>query len=159
MMVCILSSVSHSQTIVLAQHVFSTLPDGVVSLGPGPMLAAEDSLEIRIYGKGGHGTRPDIAIDPILTASHIVVRLQSITSREVKPGETAVISCGSMHGGEASNIIPAYVDLKLTIRAYDPQIHEKLLESVRRDVRAECEASGVVKEPSFKTIMHAPSTI
>ncbi len=145
--------------IVLGQHVFSTLPAGVVSLGPGPMLAAVDSLEIRIYGKGGHGTRPDIAIDPILTASHIVVRLQSITSREVKPGETAVISCGSIHGGEASNIIPDYVDLKLTIRAYNPQIHDKLLESVRRVVRAECEASGVVKEPRFKTIMHAPSTI
>lgn len=86
----------------------------MVALRAGPILAAVDSFEIRIFGKGGHGARPDLCIDPIVTAVHIITRLQTVVSREVRPGELAVISCGSIHGGIAANIIPDYVDLKLS---------------------------------------------
>lgn len=109
-------------------------------------------------GKGGHGARPDLCIDPIFIASHIVTRLQTIVSREVRPGELAVISCGSIHGGVAANIIPDYVDLKLTARAYSPQVQQKLLEGVERVVRFECQTSGATEKPTLKTIMHAPVT-
>ncbi len=143
--------------IVLGQHI-QTLKAGMVALRAGPILAAVDSFEIRIFGKGGHGARPDLCIDPIVTASHIVTRLQTVVSREVRPGELAVISCGSIHGGAAANIIPDYVDLKLTARAYSPQVQQKLLEGIERVVRLECQTSGATEKPTLKTIMHAPVT-
>ena len=143
--------------IVLGQHI-QTLKAGMVALRAGPILAAVDSFEIRIFGKGGHGARPDLCIDPIVTASHIVTRLQTIVSREVRPGELAVISCGSIHGGVAANIIPDCVDLKLTARAYSPQVQHKLLDGIERVVRLECQTSGATEKPTLKTIMHAPVT-
>ena len=144
--------------IVLGQHI-QTLKAGVVALRAGPILAAVDSFEIRIFGKGGHGARPDLCIDPIVTAGHIITRLQTVVSREVRPGELAVISCGSIHGGAAANIIPDYVDLKLTARAYSPQVQQKLLEGIERVVRLECQTSGATQEPTITIIMHAPATI
>ena len=105
--------------IVLDQHIM-TIKAGTVARRSGPILAGVDSFEIRVFGKGGHGSRPDICVDPIVTASHIVTRLQTVVSREVKPGELAVISCGSFHGGSAANNIPNHVDLKLTARVYSP---------------------------------------
>ena len=144
--------------IVLGQHVLN-LKTGTIGFAPGPVLAAVDSVEIRVFGKGGHGTRPDLAVDPIVTAAHIVTRLQSIVSREVAPKDTAVVSCGSIHGGDAANVIPDFVDLKLTIRSYRPQVQDRLLSAVRRIVRAESQASGAVAEPTFKSLMHGPSTI
>ena len=118
-----------------------------------------NSFEIRIFGKGGHGTKPHLCVDPILTASSIVVRLQSIVSREVAPGELAVVSCGSFHSGEAANIIPDYADLKVTVRAYLPHVREKVLAALHRIVESECEAAGATPKPVFKTIMRAPPTI
>ena len=143
--------------IVLGQHI-QTLKAGMVALRAGPILAAVDSFEIRIFGKVGHGARPDLCIDSIITASHIVTRLQTVVSREFPPSELAVISCGSIHGGVATNIIPDYVDLKLTARAYSPQVQQKLLEGIERVVRLECLASGATEKPTLKTIMHAPVT-
>ena len=144
--------------IILGQHI-QTLKAGMIALRAGPILAAVDSFDIRIFGKGGHGSRPDLCIDPINTAGHIITRLQAIVSREIRPGELAVISCGSIHGGAAANIIPDYVDLKITARAYSPQVQKKLLEGIERVVRLECQISGVSQEPILKPIMHAPATI
>ncbi|MCJ1391752.1 hypothetical protein MMC18_004617 [Xylographa bjoerkii] len=144
--------------IVLGQHIM-TIKAGTIALRSGPILAGVDSLDIRIFGKGGHGARPDVCIDPIVTAAHFLTRLQTIVSREVKPGELGVISCGSINGGSAANIIPDHVDLKLTARAYSPEIQERLLIGIKRIVHAECVASGATQEPTIKTIMHAPPTI
>ena len=144
--------------IILGQHVLP-LKTGRVALRAGPIFTAVDSFEIRIFGKGGHGTKPHLCIDPIVTTSHIIVRLQGIVSREVAPAELAVVSCGSIQGGDASNIIPDHVDLKLTVRSYLPHVHKRILQALHRIVNAECEASGAGRKPVFKTIMHAPSTI
>lgn len=75
-------------------------------------------MEIRVAGKGGHGARADIGIDPITTVGHIITRIQTFVRREVKPGELGVISFGSIHGGASASVIPDHVDLKLTFRAY-----------------------------------------
>ncbi|MCJ1399196.1 hypothetical protein MMC11_002398 [Xylographa trunciseda] len=144
--------------IVLGQHVLNP-KTGTIDFASGPVLAAVDSVEIRVFGKGGHGTRPDRAVDPIVTAAHIVTRLQSIVSREVAPKDTAMVSCGSFHGGDAANVIPDFVDLKLTVRSYRPQVQERLLSAVQRIVWAESQASGAVAEPTFESLMHGPSTI
>ena len=144
--------------IVLGQHIM-TIKAGSIALRSGPILAGVDSFDIRIFGKGGHGARPDICIDPIVTAGHILTRLQTIVSREVKPGELGVISCGSIHGGSAANIIPDYVDMKITARAYSTQVQERLIKGIERVIKAECTASGATQEPSIKPIMHAPPTV
>ena len=146
--------------VVLAQHDIA-LKAGTVALSEGAILTAVDSFEVRIFGKSGHTSRPDLCVDPIVTASHIIVRLQTLITKEVRPEDFAVIGCASIHGGSAPNIIPDCVDIKISIRTYRPEVHERVLRSVKRVVRAECEASGSlqIKEPSFKDIMHAPPTI
>ena len=144
--------------IVLGQHIM-TIKAGSIALRSGPILAGVDSFDIRIFGKGGHGARPDICIDPIVTAGYILTRLQTIVSREVKPGELGVVSCGSIHGGSAANIIPDHVDMKITARAYSTQVQERLLKSIERVIKAECTASGAPQEPSIKSIMHVPPTV
>ena len=84
--------------IVLGQHIDATKA-GVVALSGGPVLTAVDSFEIRIYGKSGHVSRPDLYVDPVITAAHIVVRLQSIVTKETRPEDFAVMACVSIHEG------------------------------------------------------------
>ncbi|KAL8848449.1 MAG: hypothetical protein Q9221_006500 [Calogaya cf. arnoldii] len=143
----------------LGQHVFCIYKAGTVNLSPGPVMAACDGLKIRVFGKGGHGSMPDICIDPIVLASHIVVRLQTIVSRELKPGEVGVITCGKFHAGTASNIIPDYADLELTIRSYDTTVQKQLLDAIKRTVRAECDISRSPQEPVIENSAHAPVTV
>ncbi|KAL8836208.1 MAG: hypothetical protein Q9176_006469 [Flavoplaca citrina] len=145
--------------IVLGQHVFCIEKAGAVATSPGPVLAACDGLRIRIFGKGGHGSMPSNCIDPIVIASHIVVRLQTIVSRELQPGKVGVITCGKFHAGTASNIIPNYADIELTVRSYDTSVQKQLLDAIGRTVRAECNASRSPKEPVIETTAHAPATI
>ena len=146
--------------IVLSQHLYA-IKAGVVAISGGVMLTAVDSLEIRIFGKSGHISRLELCVDPALTASQIVVRLQSIVTKEVRPEEFAVIACASIHGGSTANIVPDFVDLKLSIRSYRPEVHDRLLTAGKRAVYAECEVSGSfhIHEPTFTSILQAPATI
>ena len=114
---------------------------GTVGLSSGPVFAAVDSLSIRTHGRGGHGTRPDLAVYPVLTAAHIVVRLQSVVTREVNPAETGVLTAGSIVAGDAANVIPDHADIKLTLRPYDAEVHGRVLQAVHRVAKAECVVS------------------
>lgn len=147
-------------TIVLGQHLHA-IKAGVVALSGGPILTAVNSFEIRIFGKSGHISRPDICVDPVITAAYIVVRLQSIVTKETRPEDFAVVACASIHRGSTANIVPDFVDIKLSIRLYRPEVHERLVAAVKRVVRSECKASGslAVHEPEYKTIMHMPATV
>ncbi|KAL9019862.1 MAG: hypothetical protein Q9185_002911 [Variospora sp. 1 TL-2023] len=145
--------------IVLGQHVFCFYKAGTVALTAGPVFAAVDGVSIRVFGKGGHGSMPQDCVDPILTASHIVVRLQDIVSRELQPGKLGVITCGKFQAGTASNIIPDYADLELTVRSYDAKIQKQLLGAIERVVRAECDASGSPQPPRLAYFSHAPATV
>ncbi|KAI4119582.1 MAG: hypothetical protein LQ338_007253 [Usnochroma carphineum] len=145
--------------IVLGQHVFCLYKAGSVALSPGPVLAAAEGLKIRVFGKGGHGSMPQDTVDPIVIGSHIVVRLQTIVSRELQPGKLGVITCGKFQAGTASNIIPNYADLELTIRSYETKIQKQLLDAIERIVRAECDASGSPQPPEFTYFTHAPATV
>jgi hippurate hydrolase len=116
----------------LALHTASKLPAGVIGYGEGPFLASVNSMDIQVRGVGGHGSAPHTAKDPIVLASQIVLALQTIVSREVKPGTTAVVTVGTIHGGLKRNIISDDVKLELTLRAFDEKVMAQLVASIRR---------------------------
>ena len=135
--------------VALGQHVMG-LPAGTVASRPGPALACADSIRVTVYGKGSHGSMPHAGIDPILLASSIVLRLNAIVSRELKPGQFGVVSVGSFQAGAKSNIIPASAELLLNIRAYDEATRQQLRAAIERIVKAECAASNSPTEPSIE---------
>lgn len=143
--------------VILFQHV-DHQRTGTVSIGSGPTQAAADSFDVRIYGRGGHGAQPEGTIDPIVIASYIIVRLQSIVSRDIAPSDMAVVTCGSIHAGETENIIPDHLDFKLNIRTFDLQVRKKVLERVKRIITSECEASNVPKPPQITATTSFPVT-
>jgi amidohydrolase len=147
-------------SIVLAHHVMR-MKTGTVSIRAGRLLTATDAFDVRIFGRGGHGSAPQTCIDPIVIGASIVTRLQSIVSREVTPGELAVVTCGSIQAGHAPNIIPDQLDLKLSVRSYDAKVHARVVAAVKRIVEAECAAAGVPEDlkPAMTRTFTAPATI
>ncbi|MER7175118.1 amidohydrolase [Streptomyces mesophilus] len=144
--------------IVLGQHV-APLPAGFIGYGTGPVMAAADSLNVTVHGRGGHGSRPEAAVDPVLTAAHIVTRLQGVVAREVPPAETAVITVGRLQAGTKDNIIPDEAELGLNIRTYTPQVRDLVRAAIERIVRAECQAGAAVKEPDLTWFGSLPSLV
>lgn len=144
--------------LVLAQHVLR-MRAGTVSVKPGPLLTAADAFDVRIFGRGGHGSAPQTTVDPILMGAAIVNRLQAIVSREVTPTEMAVLSCGSIHSGSTANIIPSTLDLKLNVRTFNANVRERVISSMKRIIKAECQASGAPQEPQIDLVISAPATL
>jgi hippurate hydrolase len=136
--------------VAVALHVGNLLPAGKVGITPGVMSANADSLRITIYGKGGHGSAPHTAIDPIVIAARTILALQTIASREVKPGEMAVVTVGYIHAGTKNNIIPDQADLGLTVRTYKAEVRKQVLAAIARIVKAEAIAAGAPREPSIE---------
>lgn len=136
--------------VYLGQHVLGTLPGGSVGTRVGPVLSSAFSVEITIHGKGSHGSMPNLGVDPVVLASAIVTRMQTIVSREVAPTETAVVTVGSFHAGTKSNIIPDSAVLQVNTRAYSAEVGKQLQEGIERLVRAECEAARSPREPEFR---------
>jgi amidohydrolase len=144
--------------VVLGQHVTS-LPAGQLSARAGAAMAASDNMRITLYGRGAHGSKPEAAIDPVVMAASLVVRLQSVVSRGVAPDEAAVVTVGAMHAGLKENIIPDTAELMLTVRTFDPAVRERVLEAIRRMARAEALAAGATREPEFTTLGDFPVTV
>jgi len=136
--------------IAVAMHVGNTLPAGQVGAGPGYRFSNADSLRITIYGKGGHGSMPNSTVDPIVMAARVVTTLQTIVSREVKPGEVAVITVGYIQAGTKNNIIPDHAELGLTVRSYKPEVRKQMLASIERITKAEANAAGATQEPKIE---------
>lgn len=143
--------------VLLGQHVLP-LRAGIVGTNPGPTLAAGDSVRITVYGRGAHGSMPQAAVDPVVLAAMIVVRLQTIVAREVAPGEAAVLTVGSIRAGTRSTIIPDRAEIQLNIRTYDERTRSDVLEAVRRIVDAECRASRSPREPDVELFDRYPVT-
>jgi hippurate hydrolase len=123
---------------------------GEIGISGGPILTNADSLDMTVYGRGGHGARPEATIDPVLIASRIVVTLQSVVAREMNPLDPAVITVGSIHGGTKHNIIPDEVKLQLTVRSFDEPVRMKLLAAIDRIAKAEAQAAGAERMPTIK---------
>jgi amidohydrolase len=133
--------------VAVALHVGNILPAGVVGITPGVFNTNADSLRITIYGKGGHGSAPQTAIDPIVIAARTILALQTITSREVKPGEMAVVTVGYIQAGTKNNIIPDQAELGLTVRTNKPEVRTQVLAAIARITKGEAEAAGAPRPP------------
>jgi hippurate hydrolase len=143
--------------VALAQHVLP-MPSGIVATRPGPVLSAADSMRITVYGRGAHGSMPQAAVDPVVLAAMIVIRLQTVISRELAATDPAVLTVGSIHAGTKSNVIDDHAVLELNVRSYDEQTRKAILEAIRRIVVAECQASGSPRDPDFVLFDRFPPT-
>ncbi|TQN63799.1 Hippurate hydrolase, partial [Colletotrichum shisoi] len=111
---------------VLGQHVMA-MRAGSVGSKAGTIMAGADSMKITLSGLGGHGSQPHRTVDPAVMAAHVVVRLQSIVSREINPSDISVITVGSLHAGQTENVIADSAEIGLDIRSVRPETREKLL--------------------------------
>lgn len=143
--------------VALAQHVMP-IPAGRVGTRAGPVLSAADSMRVTVHGRGAHGSMPHAAVDPVVLAAMIVVRLQTVVAREVPAAQTAVLTVGSIQAGTKSNIIPDSAQLLLNLRTYSDSTRATMLDAVRRIVTAECQASGSPREPEFELFDRYPLT-
>lgn len=144
--------------VTLAQHVMP-LPAGKIGHRTGTILTSGDSWEITLYGRGAHGSMPQMSIDPVVMAAATVMRLQTIVAREVAMTDGAVVTVGALQAGTTENVIPDRAVLRLNIRTYDPRVRERVLGSVRRIVEAEAHASGSPKPPKIDVISEYPLTV
>ncbi len=143
----------------LAIHDNDALPAGTVGIKAGPLLASADSVDIVVYGTGGHGASPNKTVDPIVIAAKIVLGLQTLVSRENNPFDPAVVTVGSIHGGSKHNIIPDVVRMQLTVRAYKPEVRERLLRGIERISRAEAQGANAPKPPDVTVSDGTPVTV
>jgi hippurate hydrolase len=127
----------------LALHTTSLFEAGVIGYGEGPFFASVRSVDIQVRGVGGHGSAPHTTKDPIVLASQIVLALQTVVSRETKPGETAVLTVGTIQGGSKRSIISDEVKLELTLRSYDEEVSQQMIASIRRICAGLAQAAGV----------------
>jgi amidohydrolase len=144
--------------VVLAQHVLP-YPAGYVGTRPGSFLSAADSLRITVHGRGAHGSMPQAAVDPVVMAAMIVVRLQTIVSRELAATTPAVVTVGSIHAGSGPNVIPDSAVIQLNVRTYDDTSRTQVMDAIERIVTAECEASRSPKAPEIERIASFPPTV
>jgi hippurate hydrolase len=143
--------------VVLGQHV-GPFPAGLVFHRPGPMMAASLSLDVTLFGRGGHGSRPETTVDPIVLGSYVVTRLQTIVSREIEPLQAAVVTVGEFHAGTRSNVIPDSARLAINLRAFDDKVQAKVVSAIERIVRAEAEAARCPRPPEIVRSVGAPVT-
>jgi hippurate hydrolase len=127
-------------------HVNPELPAGTVGYYPGPIFAGVKSVDMTIYGSGGHGAMPHTTIDPIVLSSRIILDLQTIVSREINPVKPAVVTVGSIHGGTKHNIIPDEVKLQLTIRFFEDKVYEQIREAIIRIARGSAASAGLKED-------------
>jgi amidohydrolase len=136
----------------VALHTTNNLPAGKVGFTPEYAMSNSDSVDITIYGKGGHGAKPETTVDPIVIAAKTILSLQTIISREIKPGDPAVITVGYIQGGTKNNIIPDEVHLGLSVRSYTADVRKHLLSAIERVVNAEAVAAGAPKPPLVQDV-------
>lgn len=143
--------------VVLGQHV-SPGEAGTVTMAMGPAMAALDSLKVTVYGKQAHGSRPHLGIDPIVLGAAMVLRLQTIVSREVDAHDAAVVTVGVFQGGVKENIIPEQAEFRVNVRTLTESVRDQVLAAIHRIIRAEAQASGA-PEPEIEHYAQLPATV
>jgi hippurate hydrolase len=141
--------------VVLGQHVMVG-PAGAVAGRTGAITSAADSLQIRLFGRGAHGSMPQASIDPVVMAAATVLRLQTIVSREVAAAESAVVTIGSLQAGTKENVIPDEAIIKLNVRTFDAGVRKRVLAAIERIVNAEAAASGAPRPPEITPLDRYP---
>jgi amidohydrolase len=144
--------------VVLGQHV-APLPAGTIAAHAGAAYAGSDSLRVRLIGRGAHGSRPEASVDPVVMAAATVLRLQTIISREISSTATTVLTVGSIHAGQAANVIPGEAELQLNIRSYDADVRQRILDAVERIVHGEARIAGAPQPPEVTEIERFPVVV
>jgi len=144
--------------VVLGQHVMVG-PAGVLGGRSGAITSAADSLQIRLFGRGAHGSMPQASIDPVVMAAAVVLRLQTIVSREVAAAESAVVTVGALQAGTKENVIPDEAIIKLNVRTFDEGVRKRVLAAIERIVNAEAEASGAPRKPEITPLDRYPLAV
>lgn len=144
--------------VVLGQHV-GPLPVGVLGVRSGPAFAASDVLRVTLHGSGGHGSRPETTVDPVVMGAAVVQRLQTVVSREVAATDTVVVTVGSFQAGSAANVIPERAELGLSIRTTDERVRKSVLAAIERMVRAEAIAANAPKDPETEVLLAFPAVV
>lgn len=144
--------------VVLGQHV-APFPAGFLAVRSGPAFAAADGLRVVMYGRGGHGSRPETTVDPVVMAAATVLRLQTVVSREIAGTETAVITVGALRAGTKENIIPDEAELLISIRTFEPEVRQRTLQAIERIVHAEAMASGADRSSTLTPIHGFPAVV
>lgn len=135
--------------VIFGTHLQGTLPFGKVYYREGYAMAASDFFEIKVFGKGGHGASPHLTVDPLVTASQIVLNLQQIISRRVDPVKPAVLTVGKLHAGTAMNVIPETAEMSGTVRTFDPETRDLIEADIKNAANAACLQSRATCEISY----------
>jgi hippurate hydrolase len=144
--------------VILGQHVMVG-PAGAVAGRTGAITSAADSLQIRLFGRGAHGSMPQASIDPVVMAAATVMRLQTIVSREVAAAEAAVVTVGALQAGTKENVIPNEATIKLNVRTFDDGVRKRVLAAIERIVNAEAAASGAPRPPEITPLDRYPLNV
>jgi amidohydrolase len=139
---------------IYGQHVWSGRA-GEIEIASGPAMAMADSWKVTVHGRGGHGSRPEDTLDPVVLAAHMVVRVQSVVAREVSPLDSAVVTVGTFHAGVKENVIPSMAEFTLNVRTLDEAVRARVLTALRRVIAAEARASGA-PEPDIAELYTFP---
>jgi hippurate hydrolase len=134
--------------VILGQHVMPG-PAGVIANRSGVVTSAGDSLRIRMFGRGAHGSMPEASVDPVVMAASTVLSLQTVVSREVAPSDAVVITVGSLQAGTKENVIPDEAVIKLIVRTFDQDVRRRVLDAITDIVNAESQASGAPRTPEI----------
>ncbi|MFP1676550.1 M20 family metallopeptidase [Gardnerella sp. Marseille-Q9691] len=135
--------------VYLGQHVLGAIPAGTVGIRSGAFLTTAASIRVHIFGKGSHGSMPELSVDPVVVASSIVLKLQTIVSRELAAKDYAIVTVGALNAGSKSNIIPDDAELLINTRTYSEDTQKFVHNAIERIVRGECELARCPKEPEF----------
>jgi hippurate hydrolase len=141
--------------VVLGQHVMVG-PSGTVAGSAGPITSAADSLQIRLFGRGAHGSMPQASVDPVVMAASVVLRLQTIVSREIAATDAAVVTVGVLQAGSKENVIPDDAIIKLNVRTFDAGVRKHVLDAIERIANAEAAASGAPRPPEITPLDSYP---
>jgi amidohydrolase len=141
--------------VILGQHVMVGSA-GVLGWRSGVITSAGDSFQIRLFGRGAHGSMPQASIDPVVMAAATVLRLQTIVSREIAPTDAAVVTVGSLQAGTKENVIPDEAIIKLNVRTFDEGVRKRVLAAIQRIVNTEAAASGAPNAPEITTLDRYP---
>jgi amidohydrolase len=136
----------------ISMHDEPSLPSGKVGFHAGFFRASSDAVDVTIFGRGGHGGKPQLTVDPVVLAARSILGIQTIVSRETDPLSPAVVTIGSIHGGNAGNVIPDEVRMQMSVRTYDDKVRKRILASIKRQVDAEAAAADAPSPPSIKVI-------
>ncbi|MCH0538533.1 amidohydrolase [Streptomyces sp. MUM 203J] len=144
--------------VLLGQHV-GPGPVGLIATCPGTVMGATDSITVRLFGRGGHGSKPEATVDPVVMAASLVMRLQTVVSRETSAQEPVVVTVGKLHAGTTAAVIPDTAELGINVRTGSEPVRRKVVSAIERLAKAESAAAGATADPEITSVYHLPMTV